>query len=194
MFGLPPVGRRHVAGSFGGWLPGWFGFSRPGRSWREAEGRGKVYRQQPAERAEYSSGLGGRFEQGGHLGLGELVLQLAAEAGRLIRQHSDQPGETFGQFWPRFAGRAFPGWAAAWGPQRPGLGSGDQGGKPLDQAAEPGMNQQQRRHRWVGGHPHRRRPAQPVDDEAKSFGEAGRGWRGLHDPFLRLNSSDRQGN
>jgi hypothetical protein len=66
-------------------------------------------------------------------------------------------------------------------PQRPGLGPGDQGGKPLDQAAEPGMNQQQRRpDRRVGGHPHRRSLAQTADDEAESFGEAGRGWRGLH--------------
>jgi hypothetical protein len=191
MSGLPAVGRCDVAGPFGARLPGWFGFSRPRRPRREAQRRGKLYRQQPAQGPKYSPGLRGGFEQGHHLGLGKLVLQLAAEAGRLIRQHSDQPGETSGPSWPRFAGRAFVGRAIgprhppARRPQRPGLGTGDQGGKPLDQAAEPGMNQQQwRPDRWVGGHPHRRCPAQPVDDEAKSFGEAGRGGGVQHGPTI----------
>jgi hypothetical protein len=181
---LPAVRRCLVAGPFGAWLLG-FGFSRPGRSGREAQRRGKVYRQHPAQGAKQSPGLRGRFEQGHHLGLGELVLQLAAEAGRLIRQHFDQPGKICGPSWPRFAGRTFAGRAVApppRGPQRPGLGAGDQGGKSLDQAFEPGMDQQQRRpDRRIGAHPHRRRLAQPADDEAESFGEAGCGNRCCHE-------------
>jgi hypothetical protein len=91
---LPSAGRCLVAGPFGGWLAGWSGFSR---FWREAEDRREGDRQHPAKGAENSPGLRCRFDQGDHLGSGELVLQLAAEAGRLIRHEPDQPPEFSGQ-------------------------------------------------------------------------------------------------
>jgi hypothetical protein len=95
MSGLPAVGWCRVAGWFGAWLLGWLGFSR---SWREAEAGREWDRQHPAQRPEDSPGcLGGGFDQGHHLGLGKLVLQLAAEAGRLIRHEPDQPPEFSGQ-------------------------------------------------------------------------------------------------
>jgi hypothetical protein len=92
---LASAGRCRVAGPFGAWLLGWSGLSR---SWREPEGRGKVYLQHPAQGPKDSPGrLRGGFDQGHHLGLGKLVLQLTAEAGRLIRHEPDQPAEFSGQ-------------------------------------------------------------------------------------------------
>jgi hypothetical protein len=94
MFWLPSVGRCRVAAWFGGWLAGWSGFSR---FWREPEAGREGDGQHPAQGPEDSPGLRGGLDQGDHLGLGELVLQLAAEAGRLVRHEPDQPAEFSGQ-------------------------------------------------------------------------------------------------
>jgi hypothetical protein len=95
MSGLAAVGRCDVAGPSGAWLFGRSGFSR---SWRKPEAGREGDGQHPAQRPEDSPGcLGGGLDQGDHLGLGKLVLQLAAEAGRLIRHELDQPAEFSGQ-------------------------------------------------------------------------------------------------
>jgi hypothetical protein len=92
---LPAVGRCRVAGPFGGRLAGWLGFSRP--RWEPEVGR-EGDGQHPAQGPKDSPGcLRCRFEQGDHFGLGKLVLQLAAEAGRLIRHEPDQPAEFSGR-------------------------------------------------------------------------------------------------
>jgi hypothetical protein len=197
---LPSVGRCDVAGPFGRWLLLWSGVSR---SWWEPEGRGKVYLQHPAQRPEDSPGLRGRFDQGDHLGLGHQVLQLAAEAGRLVRHEPDQPAKLLGQWSLSRAGRAWVGGGLGRLPRRgrlpgPGfppprgrplarrsefarLGAGGERGEPGEQMAEPVNNQDDERSRSsVGGDPPCHRFAQPADDEAKSFGEAGWGGRDLH--------------
>jgi hypothetical protein len=173
MPGLAAVGRCDVAGPFGAWLLGWLGFSR---SWREPEGRGKVYLQHPAQGPKDSPGCLRRgFDQGRHLGLGELVLQLAAEAGRLVRHEPDQPPKFSGQQSLRLAGRCWVGVLVArgWpprrgrlpgpgrrrgpdppgaqgrllarGPEFAGLGAGGEFGEPRQEVAEPGHRQKDQR-------------------------------------------------
>jgi hypothetical protein len=192
----------------------WFGRTRRlGRCGARPPGAGRRPRQfQPlrerdgqrlAEWPEQPPRRRRRLDQRHHFRLGHQVLQLAAEAGRLVRHQPDQPGKTSGQTfgWRGFGGRSFGGrgfggrsfcgqpgcGAAARGFERAGLEFCHQRPEPADQATQPAMNQDQE---WPGevvlGGPRRDRPAQPIEDESEGWPETGWGWDGKHEPFMNL--------